>query len=77
MSDFDPHSTDAMFSRLMTEITALRTTQLENRDKLDTALQRISALESFKIWTIGMAAGVSSVVVVVFTAVKWLLTDKH
>jgi muramidase (phage lysozyme) len=73
MSDFDPNSNDAMFAKVLSELASIRQTQAENAGKLDKALERISSLESFKIWVVGMSAGVSAVVGVVVAAAKWVL----
>lgn len=83
MSDFDPNSTDAMFAKVLAELAAVRATQSENaikqersnlelRNLLDTSLQRIASLEAFKIWMIGMSAGVSAVVGIIIGAAKWI-----
>lgn len=75
MSDYDPNSTDAMFSKVLTELASIRTKQNDNSIKLDHALERISSLESFKIWVIGMSAGVSAVVGFIVGAARWIFNE--
>ncbi len=60
MSEYDPNSHDAVLSRILTDIQAIRATQIENREKLDHALERVSALEQFRSSIVGMAAVVSA-----------------
>lgn len=73
MSDFDPNSHDAMFAKVLAELSAVRSMQAENAAKLDKSLERIANLETFKIWLIGVSAGVSAVVGGVVSAAKWIL----
>lgn len=75
MSDYDPKSHDAMFATIMSELKAMRTTQLENKSKLNQALDRVSALEAFKILVVGAAAGVSALVASIAAAVKWFVDE--
>lgn len=78
MSEYDPNSHDAVLSRILNEIQQMRATQIENRDKLDNALSRVTALEQFKVWVMGAAAGVSFLVAAAVAGIKWLFEHaKH
>ena len=77
MSDYDPHDLNAVISNIHTELRIIREKQAHNSDKLDSSLQRITALESFKIWLVGAAAGVSALVAFIIAALKWLMEDHH
>lgn len=72
MSDYDPNSHDAVLSRILTELQAMRTTQLENRDLLNNTLGRVAALEQFKVWVLGAAAGVSALMAGIVLFVQWI-----
>jgi len=75
MSEYDPNDLNAVISNIHAELRLIRETQLENRDKLDASMQRIAALETFKIWIVGAAAGVSALVTFVIAGVKWIVSE--
>ena len=77
MSSYDPNDMNAVISSLHTKLDAMAARQVENGLKLDSALQRISALEAWKLWIYGMAAGISAVVAGMVAAVKWLFTSSN
>ena len=62
MNDYNPNDLNAVLARMEAK-------QLENSGKLDTVLSslegqkdRISSLESFRVWVLGAAAGISAAV---------------
>jgi hypothetical protein len=59
-----------VLSRILTEIHEIRQTQLENRETLSAALNRVTALEQFKFTVLGISAAVSAVVGVIAAAVR-------
>lgn len=71
--NYDPNDMNAVVSALHTKLDVLRQGQLENGVKLDNALHRISALEAWKVWIYGMAAGISALVAIIGGGLKLLL----
>ena len=82
MSDYDPNDINAVISAIHTKLDALRDgqeemrrKQVDNGNKLDSALHRIGALEGWKLWIYGVAAGVAAVVSVLGSGLKWIVAQ--